>query len=484
MIRDYKEEVLQGQEELLRQCTLAQLRHLRVLSVLVNLFIAALSVYLLAVLGVGIAGVIRVRTPADFWIAGGRASAAATGGSLVATIVGGSSTLGLAGLAFSRGLTGSWWLLVGALGLFGLLFFLKGLKSRTVYTLPELIGVWYGPVMGKVAGLFVVVAWLGIVGAQTTAAGRILSTFFGGHTAYWTLAAGVVFIAYTVSGGQVSVIRTDLLQALLITSGLALCAAVGLLLSGGFAGLSAGLPPRYFAFPVSPDFSSLDLALLLLVVGSTYLVGPDMLSRVFSARSEGSARRAILISICVIVPVAVFVTLAGMSARLLYPEIPAEAALPTLALRALPSWLSALTMIALLSAFLSSADTTLLTMSAIITVDFLDKKDSNGLLVPRLTVLGCGSAALLVGIYSGGIIPSLLLGYSVFAGGLFVPILAGLLGKPLRTPFALTAAILGGLCALAGKLVGSDLLVAGSFAFGAAVFAADRIVILLGRGKS
>lgn len=446
---------------------------------LMNPFVLALSLYLLVVLGVGVAGVIRVRTAADFWIAGGRASAVATGGSLAATIVGGSSTLGLAGLAFSRGLTGSWWLLVGAAGLFGLLFFLKNLKSRSVYTLPELISGWYGPVMGKIAGLFVVVAWLGIVGAQATAAGRILSTFFGGQTRYWTLAAGAVFVAYTVSGGQVSVIRTDLLQALLIISGLALCAVVGLQLSGGFDGLSAGLPRRYFAFPVSPEFSGLDLALMLLVVGSTYLVGPDMLSRVFSARNEHSARRAILISICTIVPVAVFVTVAGMSARFLYPQIAAEAALPMLARQALPSWLSVLTMIALLSAFLSSADTTLLTMSAILTVDFFSKKDAKGLLLPRLSVLGCGTAALLVGIFSGGIIPSLLLGYSVFAGGLFVPILAGLLGKPLRTSSAIAAAILGGFCALAGKLAGSDLLVAGGFAIGAAVFAADRVALLL-----
>ncbi len=448
---------------------------------LMNPFVWLLSVYLLVVLGVGIAGAVRVRTAADFWIAGGRASAVSTGGSLVATIVGGSSTLGLAGLAFSRGLTGSWWLLVGPVGLFGLLFFLKYLKSRSVYTLPELISGWYGPVMGRVAGLFVVVAWLGIVGAQTAAAGRILSTFFGGQMRYWTLAAGAVFVAYTICGGQVSVIRTDLLQALLITSGLGLCAVVGLRLSGGFTGLSADLPPRYFAFPVSPDFSCLDLALMLLVVGSTYLIGPDMISRVFSARNERSARRAILICICVIIPVAVLVTFAGMSARTLYPEIAPEAALPLLAKQALPSWLSALTMIALLSAFLSSADTTLLTMSAILTVDFLVVKDSRGLLVPRLCVLGCGAAALLVGIFSGGIIPSLLLGYSVFTGGLFVPILAGLLGKPLRSSSALAAAILGGLCALAGKLAGSDLLVAGSFAIGLAVFASDRVVTLIER---
>jgi SSS family solute:Na+ symporter len=438
-------------------------------------FFLALGIYLLVILGVGITGAIRVRRAADFWIAGGRASAVATGGSLVATIIGGSSTVGLAGLAYSQGLTGSWWLLVGPVGLFGLLFFVKNLKRRPTYTLPELIGGWYGPLMGKAAGLLVLVAWAGIVGAQAAAAGRILSAFFGGQPAFWTLAAGAVFVAYTVSGGQISVIRTDLLQALLISAGLTLCAAAGVRLSGGFAELSAGLPSRYFAFPVSPDFSGGDLVLLFLVVGSTYLIGPDMLSRVFAARSAGSARRAILISICLIVPLAVLITLAGMSARKLFPAIEAEAALPALAMRALPPWLSAVTMVALLSAFLSSADTTLLTMSAVLTVDLLGRKDSEGLSIPRLSVLGCGTAALVVGIFSGGIIPSLLLGYSVFAGGLFVPILAGLAGKPLRPPLALATAILGGLCALAGKVAGRDLLVAGSFAVGLVIFTADRV---------
>jgi SSS family solute:Na+ symporter len=451
---------------------------------LMDPFVPVLGIYLLVILAVGIAGAVRVRTPADFWIAGGRASAVATGGSLAATIVGGSGTLGLAGLAFSRGLTGSWWLLVGPVGLFALMFFLKTLKSRPVYTLPELIGGWYGPAMARIAGLFIVVAWLGIVGAQAAAAGRILSTFFGGQTRWWTLAAGAVFVAYTVSGGQVSVIRTDLLQVLLISAGLGLCAVAGLQLSGGFARLSAGLPASFFVFPVSPGFSGLDLAVLLLVVGSTYLVGPDMLSRVFSARNVRSARRAILLAVCVIIPVAIFVTFTGLSARFLYPETTAEAALPVLAKHALPPWLSALTMIALLSAFLSSADTTLLTMSAILTIDFFSKKHCRSLAVPRLAVSGCGTAAVFVGIYSGGIIPSLLLGYSVFAGGLFVPVLAGLLGKPLRICPAITAAILGGLCALAGKLVGSDLLVAGSFAIGLTVWTADRVAVMLQQRRS
>jgi SSS family solute:Na+ symporter len=293
-----------------------------------------------------------------------------------------------------------------------------------------------------------------------------------------------VFVAYTLSGGQVSVIRTDLIQALLISVGVGLCAVSGLRLSGGFAGLSSGLPGRFFAFPFSPDFTWFDLTVLLLVVGSTYLVGPDMMSRVFSARSTHSARRAILLAICVIIAAALCVTLAGLTARFLYPEIPAEAALPTLAKDALPAWLSALTMIALLSAFLSSADTTLLTMSAILTIDFLSKKESKGLAIPRLSVLGCGTAAVLVGIFSGGIIPSLLLGYSIFAGGLFVPILAGLLGTPMRTSLAIAAAILGGACALAGKLAGSDLLVAGSIAIGLILLICDLFAVAFKRRRS
>jgi SSS family solute:Na+ symporter len=446
-------------------------------------FVLLLGAYLLCILGLGLHGAIRVRSAADFWIAGGRVSSLAAGGSLAATILGGSSTLGLAGLAFSRGLTGSWWLLVGPVGLGALLFFTGRLKRSSVYTLPELIGRWYGPAMGRLAGLLVAAAWLGIVGAQAAAAGRILATFFGGRLPLWTLGAGAVIVAYTASGGQVSVIRTDLVQALLIAAGLCCAAVFGLKLCGGLPGLAAALPPRFFSFPLSPDFSDLDLLLLLLVVGSTYLAGPDMLSRVFSSRDERSARGGILLAIALIIPVALLVCLSGMAARVLFSDIAPEAALPALASRALPPWVGGATMIALLSAFLSSADTTLLTMSAILNVDFLNKRDPPSLLGPRLSVLGCGAAALMVALLSGGIIPSLLLGYSVFSGGLFVPVLAALLGRPMRRRPALAASILGGLCALGGRLLQSDLLVAGGFAVGLAVFAADRILRADGRRR-
>jgi SSS family solute:Na+ symporter len=436
---------------------------------------AFLLLFTLIIAAIGLINLRRLRSAEEFLVAGRRAGGLSVGGSLAATILGGSSTLGLAGLAFAQGLTGSWWLLVGALGLLILLVFIPVLKALPTYTLPELIGAWYGPGVRRIASLLIVAAWLGIVGAQAGAAGRILSTFFGGGSRVWTLACGLVFILYTAAGGQLSVIRTDLVQILLVIVGLAVCAALGLPAVGGLESLRAALPPGHLSFPLSPGLRPGQLALLVLVVGSTYLIGPDMLSRVFCSRSVAAARRGVVCTILIIIPMAFVIALIGLEARAAFPSAASEAAFPLMIKNILPPALAALTITALIAAFLSSADTTLLTMSAIIAVDLMGRKEpSLGLL--RLITCACGAAALATGILSGGIIPALLLGYTVFSGGLFIPILAGLTRRKLGPQAAALCMICGGGLALTGKLAGLDLLIAAGFAVSALIFLADRAV--------
>jgi len=449
---------------------------------------ALLAAYAALMLGIGVLGLARVRTAEDYLVAGRRGRGLAVGGSLAATILGASATLGLAGLAYRRGLTGSWWLLVGALGLTGLLFLVRPARAHPVFSLPGLLGHWYGPVMRRVAAAFIALAWLGIVGAQVSASGRLLAAFLGGRYPLWALAAGGLFVLYTVLGGQVSVIGTDLPQLLFVVIGLAGSAVFGLRAAGGIRGLNTSLDPGFFSFPLSPGFSASDLALLALVVGSTYLTGPDMLSRLFCSRDDSSARRGIALSIAVIVPLAFLIALLGMLARVLYPGSSPEAALPLLMKGTLPPLAAGLAVLALLSAFLSSADTTLLTLATVLAVDLagldldrLGTRRSLGLL-RGLTALA-GAGAVLVGLYSGGIIPSLLLAYTVFSGGLFVPILAGLVGKPLRPAAAIAATLAGGALALAGKLLGRDPLIAAGFAVSLAVWLADGLLAAAGRRR-
>jgi SSS family solute:Na+ symporter len=447
----------------------------------VTLNLVLLAAYALLLLAVGVRAAGMVRTVEDYLLAGRRSTGLDTGGSLAATILGASATLGLAGLAFRRGLTGSWWLLAGAVGLGVLYFLAAAARAHSVYSLPDLLGRWYGPAMRTVASAFIFVAWLGVVGAQMNAAGRILAAFLGGSTVLWVLLSGAVFIVYTALGGQLSVIRTDLYQLGFIVAGVTGCAVVGLKAAHGFAGLRQALPPGFFAFPLSPGFALPDLSLLLLVVGSTYLTGPDMLSRLFCSQDLRTARRGILLSIAVIVPAALLIALIGMVARTLFPGAAPESAFPLLMKHSLPPLLAALVMLALLSAFLSSADTTLMTMTTVLAVDLLRLPAAadtrRGLRALRGVTLLCGVGALAIGLFSGGIIPSLLLSYTIFSGGLFVPVLAGLLDKPMRGRAAIAAALAGGALALAGKLLGSDRLIASGFAAALLVFLADRLLL-------
>lgn len=151
--------------------------------------------------------------------------------------------------------------------------------------------------------------------------------------------------------------------------------------------------------------------------------------------------------------------------------------------------LAGLALLALLSEFLSAADTTLLTLATVLSVELLGPDprslgNRRSLRVLRAFTAAAGAGCVLVGLYSGGIIPSLLLSYSVFSGGLFVPILAGLVGRPLRAPAALAPALAGGVLALAGKLLGRDGLVAAASAVSLALWLADSLLAAAGRRRA
>ena len=103
-----------------------------------------IAVYFAGMIAVGLVSRRRVKATDDFFVAGRKGSTLFITGSLLATIIGGSATVGMAGLGFSRGLTGAWWLLVGSIGLVVLGFlFAKKVRQYALYTLPELVKEQY-----------------------------------------------------------------------------------------------------------------------------------------------------------------------------------------------------------------------------------------------------------------------------------------------------------------------------------------------------
>jgi SSS family solute:Na+ symporter len=223
--------------------------------------------------------------------------------------------------------------------------------------------------------------------------------------------------------------------------------------------LRASLPPAYFSFPLSPGFGVKMFMSLLILVGATFVVGPDIYTRFFCAREERTAQSSALLAAFLFVPLAFAITLIGMSAKVLYPEISAEQAFPRVISGVLSPGLSGLILAALIAALMSSADTCLLSQSVILTQDIfrrfcpsLDEKKT--VLLTRLSILVLGLVALGLALALKGVISSLLFAYTIFTCGLVIPVIAGFYKEKLKvTPQgALAALIGGGVIGLMGKI--------------------------------
>jgi SSS family solute:Na+ symporter len=403
-----------------------------------------LIAYLLAMMAVGAVAARRSNTLETFFLAGRSLKPVLLTATLCATILGASSTLGMAGLGFSEGLTGAWWLLSGTLGLLVLSFFLaEKVRSAGCFTLPELIGEEYDQRVRFGASALILVSWIGIVAAQIVASGKLLAVLFGPRQEVFMIVSALVFVIYTALGGQRSIVKTDAAQLLILLLGLIIVSWRALQLVGPeiLAGQS---------FPTSAARGGIDVASLVLVVGSTYMVGPDIYSRLFSAENPKTARRSALAAALVLLPLAFIITGLGISARILFPGIGPEEALPVLMTETLSPLGEGLVAAALLSALMSSADTTLLTATSIFALDIYKTARPGAsqrrmMRVSRGGTVLIGGLALLSALRLPEIIASLLSAYTVFAGGLIVPLVAGFWKERLRlTSEGAVAALLGG----------------------------------------
>ncbi|MHC1630987.1 MAG: sodium:solute symporter family protein [Methanotrichaceae archaeon] len=408
-----------------------------------------LTCYFLAIVVIGIMSAGRSRTLENFYVAGRSLTPVVLTVTLCATILGASSTMGMAGLGFKEGLTGAWWMLSGVIGLVLLSFvFAEKVRATGCYTLPELVGALYDQRVRLGASVLILISWIGVIAAQIVASGKLLNFLFGHDQTVFMIASAVVFVLYAAHGGQQSIVRTDLIQFLVFLAGVLLVLWRALNMTG-----MEILSDQ--SFPTSSARSGLEVIDLILIVGSTYLVGPDIYSRLFSAKNPKIAKRSTLVAALLLIPLAFAMTILGICAGSLFPGIEPEQAIPALMTETLSPAGQGIVAAALLSALMSSADTTLLTATSILTLDLyrtLKPESSRPHLmkISRAGTISVGSLAMISALLLPEIIATLLSAYTVFAGGLILPVIAGFYKDRLglTSEGALAALVGGGTVAL------------------------------------
>ncbi len=407
-----------------------------------------LVVYGIILLLIGIYSYLKIKTPFDYFLAGKRTGVWQVSGSLLATILGGSAILGTIGLSESQSWASAWYILSASLGLLGLLPIVKKVYTQGKFTLPELIGQYYGESARKVTSLIIPVAWLGIVAAQIIAGAQILVSFFSMSYSAGVFITGIIFVIYTYIGGQVSVLKTDLFQAFFILSGVILTA---FLIP---ADQLPALPDFKSHFPFNAHFSPFDLFILILTFSSTFVVGPDIYSRVFCSKDSKTAFRSVLIVALILIPFAFVLSYVGTYASTFHPGVENSSALVNLANIYLPEWASGILVAALISAVLSTAATTLLTASMILSELFhKDINNQKSLKQTRLFIIVIGLVSILISLQVTSIVSSLLMALSFYSGAFIIPMIAALFNLPFNKRFSIAAMLSGGILALCGKLL-------------------------------
>lgn len=373
---------------------------------------------------------------------------------LASLTTGGSTTIALAAFVYVHGISGFWLDLAGALGLFFLgLLLARRIRREAAVTLPEIIGRYYGSRARWAAGLLVLASELVWFALLIEATQVVLTAAFGLSPIPAIVGSTAVFVLYTALGGQFAVVRTDLLQYGLMVVGIP---GVALVCALGKAKGFGGLPPETWSFPTSRTLSGWDVVALLTLVGLPHLVGSDVYAKLLSCRDEETARRSALLAALSKVVFGLSVAGIALAVRQALPPGPSIQTLPRAVLAFVPAPAASLVLVSLVATMHSSADAVLLSATAVTVRDLVPPLLGRAvsLRVARFLSPIYGALGLFVALaMDRNVINTLMLGYSIFAAGLILPVLAALLPRRFAPPpgGAVAAMLAGGAVATLGR---------------------------------
>lgn len=417
--------------------------------------------YFAIIFAVGIYATRFVRTSTDFLLAGRRLGLVLAAAALAATHFGGGFVVGTGEWGYTYGLTGMAYAFGAGLSLLILAFAAaKRMRRLGLVTVPDYLELRYRSRLVRLLGaLLSLGAIIGILGAQVWASQGALS-ILGIDPTVAAVVATLLFIIYTAASGLWGVTLTDAVQLLIIFIGVPMAAVFGLNEAGGFEGIRQSLAATETAAATDAFFQPLGAGGLLVLAAVLptimyTLIGQDFYQRLFASRDEKVAVRAAALAGIVLIAYAAFPALAGMSARGIFgPDIDPARAIPLLVSQVLPVWFGAIVVGAILGAIMSTADSLLIAGTSHVTNDIYvrllnpdaEEDTRKLLLISRVCTVVIGLLALILALSVREIIGLLLLSYTMYAAGVFVPVVLGLYWER-GTAAGAVAGIVGGAAA-------------------------------------
>lgn len=349
-----------------------------------------IGAYFAVVALIGIAVGLRTKTGEDLFLGGRSLTWGVIGCSLFASNISSTTLIGLTGSAYTTGIAVSnyEWLSGVPLILMAAVFVPIYLNAR-ITTVPEYLELRYDRRSRRIFSLITIAISIVVDTAGGLYAGAVvLKVFFPGIVLWQASLALAVFAGfYTAFGGLKAVAYTDTLQAMILILGCGLLTATLYSeLDFSWSALTAALPEGHLSVIRPWDDPTLPWPGTLVgvpLLGFWYWVTNQYVAqRVLAAKSLHHARWGVMLGgFLKVIPLFIMV-LPGAMALSVMPGIRhPDQVFPTLVAQLLPAGAVGIVLAGLISAIMSSVDSTLNSAATLIVVDFI--KPSRAALAPR-----------------------------------------------------------------------------------------------------
>jgi SSS family solute:Na+ symporter len=429
-----------------------------------QLYVAALVAIVATLLAVSLYRTSRVKTKADYLVAGRSLPAFVLVLTLLTSWIGAGSLFAGAENAYKNGFAALWQPAGGWLGLLLIYFIAPRARRFARFTLPDLLEARYNQtarVLGTIAILF---AYVGITSYQFKGGGNVLHLIFPDAVSpeLGTYIIAAFVIVTTALAGMSSVAYMDVAIGSLVTVICAFAAPMLVMKAGGWAGLHASLPASHFQV-----LGNLTLvrALEFLVPTMLLMLGNQvMYQKFFSARSEKDARISVVGWIVGTLLLESLIVTIAVTGSALYPtgEVTSQPyeIIPYTARHGLPALMGALLLGAVFAKVVSTASNFLFSPATNLVNDIYvryvrpDASNRQVLIISRLAVALLGCWALYQAIYAPSILEKMLWAYTIYSAALTPVILAAFYSKRVTAWGAVAAIAAGTLVTLVWDLPG------------------------------
>ncbi len=406
-------------------------------------------IYMVAVIGIGVAFARRANKNSEAYFLGGRTLGPwVTAMSAEASDMSGWLLMGLPGVAYWCGIADATWTAIGlAVGTYiNWLITSKRLrryseKAGNAITLPEFFSNRFhekSKVVMTIAALFILIFFTVYAASCLVTCGKLFSTLFGLDYIPMMIVGAVFVLIYTIIGGFLAESVSDFMQAIVMIVALIVIVVVGTISAGGLGAVidNAKSIPGFFEFfgtatPVTvdgvqqvvngePQFGAAGNYGFLNIIstlawGLGYFGMPQVLLRFMAIRTEHEltrSRRIATVWVIISLVVAVFI---GVVGRTLYPDVlttasSSENVFILLSTNLLPPLVAGLVMAGILAATISSSDSYLLIAASAFSKNIyqglLRRKasDKQVLIISRITLLVITAIAIVIALDENSVI--------------------------------------------------------------------------------